>query len=100
MDGTASSTSWTAVTMGRKRQNRRLASARARPVVAQPAHNPKDAAMSDQRLAAEREARLDEILTALWKRKLPREVAAGRLKAELGLSYRDALAKVDGFLQD
>jgi hypothetical protein len=56
------------VIMGQKQQNRRLASARARPAVARPAHNPKD--------------------------------AASRIKAELGLSYRNALTEVDGFLRD
>jgi dTDP-4-amino-4,6-dideoxygalactose transaminase len=54
--------------------------------------------MSDQRLAAKREARLDEILAALWKGQLTREAAINRIKAELGLSYRDALAEVNGFL--
>jgi hypothetical protein len=36
----------------------------------------------------------------LWKGKLTREAATSRIKAELGLSYRDALAEVDDFLGD
>jgi hypothetical protein len=59
------------------------------------------AAMHDNRVAAaEREFQLDAILTDLWKRKLTRDAATNRIKAELGLSYRDALAEVDGFLWD
>jgi hypothetical protein len=50
--------------------------------------------------AAEREFWLDAILTALWKRRLTREAAIGRIRAELGLSEREAQAEVDGFLRD
>ncbi len=50
--------------------------------------------------AAEREFRLDGILTALWNRRLTREAAIRRIMAELGLSERDARAEVDGFLCD
>jgi len=50
--------------------------------------------------AAEREFRLDSILTALWKRRLTREAAVSQIMAELGLSERAARAEVDGFLCD
>jgi len=50
--------------------------------------------------AAEREAVLDAILTALWKGKLTREAAVGRIQAELGMSHHEARAEVDGFLRD
>jgi hypothetical protein len=53
-----------------------------------------------QHEAAEREFRLDGILTALWNRQLTREAAVSRIRAELGLSERDAWAEVDGFLCD
>jgi hypothetical protein len=54
-----------------------------------------------ERLAAfEREAVLDQILTALWKGKLTREAAVGRIMVKLGLNQRAAQAEVDGFLRD
>jgi hypothetical protein len=54
-----------------------------------------------ERLAAsEREAMLDQILTALWKGKLTREAAVGRIMVKLGLNQRAAQAEVDGFLRD
>jgi hypothetical protein len=69
-------------------------------MVARSPDKPSDSIMRDNRIAAECEFQLDVILTDLWKRKLTREAAASRIKAELGLSYRDALAEVDGFLRD
>ena len=54
-----------------------------------------------ERLAAtEREAVLDQILTDLWKGKLTRDVAIGRIMAKLGLGRRAAQDEVDGFLRD
>jgi hypothetical protein len=54
-----------------------------------------------ERLAAsEREAVLDQILTALWKGKLTREAAVGRIMVKLGMNQRAAQAEVDGFLRD
>jgi hypothetical protein len=50
--------------------------------------------------AAEREAMLDQILTDLWKGKLTREIAIGRIMARLGMNQRAAQAEVDGFLRD
>jgi hypothetical protein len=50
--------------------------------------------------AAEREAMLDQILTDLWKGKLTREVAVGRIIAKLDMSERDARDEVAGFLRD
>jgi hypothetical protein len=50
--------------------------------------------------AAEREAILDDILTKLWKGKLTREAAVGRIMAKLGMNERTARDEVDGFLQD
>jgi hypothetical protein len=50
--------------------------------------------------AAEREAVLDQILTNLWKGKLTRDAAVGRIMAKLGLNRRAAQDEVDGFLQD
>jgi hypothetical protein len=55
---------------------------------------------ADRLAAAEREAILDQILTNLWKGKLTREAAVGRIMAKLGLNERDARAEVDGFLRD
>ena len=58
-------------------------------------------AMDDKRLAAaEREAVLDAILTALWKGKLSREAAIGRIMAKLGMGRRAAQDEVDAFLRD
>jgi hypothetical protein len=54
----------------------------------------------DHRLAAEREFLLDQILTDVWKGKLTREVAVGRIMVKLGLSESRAQAEVAGFLQD
>jgi hypothetical protein len=55
----------------------------------------------DRRLAvAEREFVLDLILTDLWKGRLTREAAIGRIMAKLGMSERDARDEVDGFLRD
>jgi hypothetical protein len=57
--------------------------------------------MRDHRLtAAEREAVLDQILTDLWKGKLTREIAIGRIMVKLGLNQRAARDEVDGFLRD
>jgi hypothetical protein len=54
-----------------------------------------------ERLAAsEREAVLDQILTALWKGKLTREAAVGRIMVKLDMNQRAAQAEVDGFLRD
>ena len=50
--------------------------------------------------AAEREAVLDQILTDLWKGKLTREAAVGRIVAKLGMSQRAARDEVEGFLRD
>jgi hypothetical protein len=50
--------------------------------------------------AAEREAVLDQILTDLWKGKLTREIAIGRIMAKLGMNQRAARDEVDGFLRD
>jgi hypothetical protein len=54
----------------------------------------------DRHTAAEREFLLDQILTELWKGKLTREAAVDRIRAELDMPYRAALAEVDGFLRD
>ena len=54
-----------------------------------------------ERLAAsERKAVLDQILTVLWKGKLTREAAVGRIMVKLGMNQRAAQAEVDGFLRD
>jgi hypothetical protein len=53
----------------------------------------------DRRTAAEREFLLDQILTDLWKGRLTREIAIGRIMAKLGLNQRAARDKVDGFLR-
>jgi hypothetical protein len=50
--------------------------------------------------AAEREAILDQILTNLWKGKLTREAAVGRIMAKLGMNERTARDEVNGFLRD
>jgi hypothetical protein len=55
---------------------------------------------ADRLAAAEREAILDQILTNLWKGKLTREAAVGRIMAKLGMSERTARDEVDGFLRD
>ena len=56
---------------------------------------------SAERLAAaEREALLDQILTDVWKGKLTREAAVGRIMVKLGLNQGAAQAEVDGFLRD
>jgi hypothetical protein len=54
----------------------------------------------DRRMAAEREFVLDQILTDLWKGKLTREIAIGRIMARLGMNQRSARDEVDGFLRD
>jgi hypothetical protein len=55
----------------------------------------------DHRLAAaEREFVLDQILTDVWKGRLTREIAIGRIMARLGMNQRAAQAEVDGFLRD
>jgi hypothetical protein len=54
----------------------------------------------DRHTAAEREFVLDQILTELWKGKLTRESAIGRIMAKLGLSESRARAEVEGFLRD
>jgi hypothetical protein len=43
---------------------------------------------------------LDQILTDLWKGKLTREIAIGRIMAKLGMNQRSARDEVDGFLRD
>jgi hypothetical protein len=55
---------------------------------------------NDRLAAAKREFVLDQILTDLWKGKLTREAAVGRIIAKLGMSERDARHEVSGFLQD
>ena len=55
---------------------------------------------ADRLAAAEREAILDDILTKLWKGKLTREAAVGRIMVKLGLNERTARDEVDGFLRD
>jgi hypothetical protein len=55
---------------------------------------------ADRLAAAEREAVLDQILTNLWKGKLTRDAAIGRIMAKLGMNQRAAQAEVDGFLRD
>ena len=55
---------------------------------------------ADRLAAAEREAILDQILTNLWKGKLTREIAIGRIMARLGMSERDARDEVAAFLRD
>ena len=50
--------------------------------------------------AAEREAMLDQILTDVWKGKLTRDAAVGRIMAKLGMDQRAARDEVDGFLRD
>jgi hypothetical protein len=55
---------------------------------------------ADRLAAAEREAMLDQILTDLWKGKLTRDVAVGRIMAKLGMSESRARDEVDGFLRD
>ena len=53
--------------------------------------------MQNDRLAAvDREFVLDQILTDLWKGRLSREAAVGRIMAQLGMSQRAARAEVDG----
>jgi hypothetical protein len=55
----------------------------------------------DHRLAAaEREFVLDQILTDVWKGRLTRDLAVGRIMAKLGLSKSRAQDEVDGFLRD
>jgi hypothetical protein len=62
---------------------------------------PREAPMLDARVAAaEREAVLDQILTDLWKGKLTREAAVGRIMVKLGMDQRAARDEVDGFLRD
>jgi hypothetical protein len=56
--------------------------------------------MHRQKQPAEREAVLDQILTNLWKGKLTRDAAVGRIMAKLGMGQRAAQDEVDGFLQD
>jgi hypothetical protein len=55
---------------------------------------------ADRLAAAEREAMLDQILTNLWKGKLTREAAIGRIMVKLGMNQRAAQDEVDGFLRD
>jgi hypothetical protein len=55
---------------------------------------------ADRLAAAEREAVLDQILTDLWKGKLTRDLAVGRIMVKLGMNQRAAQAEVDGFLRD
>ena len=55
----------------------------------------------DHRLAAaECEFVLDQILTDLWKSKLTRNAAVGRIMTKLGMTRRAAQDEVDGFLRD
>ena len=58
------------------------------------------AAPAERLTAAEREAVLDQILTDLWKGKLTREAAVGRIIAKLGMSERAARDEIAGFLRD
>ena len=55
---------------------------------------------NDRRTAAEREFVLDQILTDVWKGKLTREIAIGRIMAKLGMNQRAARDEVDGFLRN
>jgi hypothetical protein len=54
----------------------------------------------DRHMAAEREFVLDQILTDLWKGRLTREMAVGRIMTKLGLSESRARDEVEGFLRD
>src|SRR5688572_25845114 len=49
--------------------------------------------------AADREFRLDQILTDLWHGRLTAEAAADRIVAELGMPHRRAREEVEGFLR-
>jgi hypothetical protein len=55
---------------------------------------------NDRLAAAKREFVLDQILTDLWKGKLTREAAVGRIIAKLGMSERAARDEIAGFLRD
>jgi hypothetical protein len=48
----------------------------------------------------DREARLDQILLALWHGRLTAEAAADRIVAEVGMPHHRARAEVEGFLRD
>jgi hypothetical protein len=77
------------------------AAAKNKPVVRSGATLVDLTAVPAERLAAaEREAVLDQILTDLWKGKLTRDVAVGRIMAKLGMGRRAAQDEVDGFLRD
>jgi hypothetical protein len=55
---------------------------------------------ADRLAAAEREAVLDAILTDVWKGKLSREAAVGRIMVKLGMNQQAARDEVEGFLRD
>jgi hypothetical protein len=85
----------------RKRTGKRLAGAGVAAMVDRSPNTTRETAMRPDRLpAAEREFVLDQILTDLWKGKLTREVAIGRIMAKLGMNQRAARDEVDGFLRD
>jgi hypothetical protein len=82
---------------GWKRPDKRLARTQATAIVARSPERAKEDPVFDARVAAaEREAVLDQILTDLWKGKLTREIAIGRIMAQLGLPHHRTQAEVDG----
>jgi hypothetical protein len=89
----------------RKRPGKRLARTGAVVIVDRSLTPASDVPMRDHRpdhrlAAAEREFVLDHILTALWKGKLTRDAAIGRIMAKLSMSHFQARDEVDGFLRD
>jgi hypothetical protein len=79
----------------------RLARTQATAIVTRSPERAREAPMLDVRVAiAEREFVLDQILTDLWKGKLTREAAVGRIMAKLGMSAHRARAEVEDFLRD
>ena len=86
---------------GWKRPDKRLARTQATAIVARSPERAREDPMLDDRVAiAEREFVLDQILTDLWKGKLTREAAVGRVMVKLGMDQRAARDEVDGFLRD
>ena len=72
---------------GGKRPDKRLARTQATAVAARSPERAREDPMLNDRVAiAEREFVLDQILTDLWKGKLTREVAIGRIMAKLGIA--------------
>jgi hypothetical protein len=62
---------------------------------------PKAASGSGNQITpADREFRLDQILTDLWHGKLSPDAAADRIMAELGMTAHRARDEVEGFLRD